>query len=90
MTDVLHYDAVVIGAGSAGLTAAVSLAQSGARATLRTNFRTRPEIIDVLNPAFTKAMGEDYTPLRAGRDAAGDPEPRVELMIVENHIVTYS
>jgi ATP-dependent helicase/nuclease subunit A len=65
------------------------LAESGARATLTTNFRTRPEIIDVLNPAFAEAMGDEYTPLRAGRThagtgaPAGDGTPRVELMIVD-------
>jgi ATP-dependent helicase/nuclease subunit A len=59
------------------------LAQTGARETLRTNFRTRPEIIDVLNPAFAQAMGDDYTPLRAGRDPAGSDAPRVELLIAD-------
>lgn len=59
------------------------LQRSGARETLRTNFRTRPEIIDVLNPGFAAAMGEDFTPLRAGRAPAGDPEPRVELLIAD-------
>ena len=59
------------------------LALTGARETLRTNFRTRPEIIDVLNPAFTEAMGDDYTPLRAGREPAGDDRPHVELLIAD-------
>jgi ATP-dependent helicase/nuclease subunit A len=59
------------------------LAQTGARKTLRTNFRTRPEIIDVLNPAFAEAMGDAYTPLVAGREPAGDDSPRVELLITD-------
>jgi ATP-dependent helicase/nuclease subunit A len=61
------------------------LAERGARETLRTNFRTRPEIIDVLNPAFAEAMGEEFTPLRAGRPPAGaeDPGARVELLIAD-------
>jgi ATP-dependent helicase/nuclease subunit A len=62
------------------------LEHTGARETLRTNFRTRPEIIDVLNPGFEEAMGEQFTPLRAGRAADGggrDPEPRVELLIAD-------
>jgi ATP-dependent exoDNAse (exonuclease V) beta subunit len=62
------------------------LERTGARETLRTNFRTRPEIIDVLNPGFEKAMGEQFTPLRAGRaPAAGgrEPDPRVELLIAD-------
>jgi ATP-dependent helicase/nuclease subunit A len=59
------------------------LARTGARETLRTNFRTRPEIIDVLNPAFAEAMGDDYTPLRAGREPVGDDRPHVELLIAD-------
>ncbi len=66
------------------------LEAAGTRETLRTNFRTRPEIIDVLNPAFAAAMGDEFTPLRAGRPSAGaDGEPaggggpRVELMLAD-------
>ena len=61
------------------------LARSGARETLRTNFRTRPEIIDVLNPTFAEAMGEAFTPLHAGRGPAddGDPGPHVELLVAD-------
>jgi ATP-dependent helicase/nuclease subunit A len=43
------------------------LAQIGARATLQTNFRARPEIIDVLNSAFEPELGDRFRPLRAGR-----------------------
>ncbi len=56
---------------------------TGARETLRTNFRTRPEIIDVLNPGFALAMGEQFTALRAGRTGTGDSQPRVELLIAD-------
>jgi ATP-dependent exoDNAse (exonuclease V) beta subunit len=59
------------------------LQRSGARQTLRTNFRTRPEIVEVLNPGFAEAMGERFTPLRAGRAPTGDPGPRVELLIAD-------
>jgi ATP-dependent helicase/nuclease subunit A len=68
------------------------LERTGDRETLRTNFRTRPEIIEVLNPGFAEAMGERFTPLRAGRAAAEDGRdgrdgreapPRVELLIAD-------
>jgi len=69
------------------------LQATGARETLRTNFRTRPEIIDVLNPGFAEAMGEEFEPLRAGRSVApvepaaspdgGGTDPRVELLIAD-------
>jgi ATP-dependent exoDNAse (exonuclease V) beta subunit len=59
------------------------LQDDGARETLRTNFRTRPEIIAVLNPAFAEAMGDQFTPLRPGREPAGDDAPRVELLVVD-------
>jgi ATP-dependent helicase/nuclease subunit A len=66
------------------------LERAGARETLRTNFRTAPEIIDVLNPAFAEAMGDEFTPLRAGRPPTerlgpegSEPAPPVELLIVD-------
>ncbi len=42
------------------------------RLTLQTNFRSRPEILDVLNMAFEAELGEQFMPLRAGRNA-GSP-----------------
>src|SRR5207248_3427615 len=36
----------------------------GARATLQTNFRSRPEILDVINRAFGAELGERFRPLR--------------------------
>ena len=44
----------------------------GARATLDTNFRSRPEILAVINGVFERALGEHFRPLRAGR---GPDEP---------------
>ena len=57
------------------------LAAGGARATLRTNFRSRVEILDVLNLGF--ADGDRFTPLRAGRKDDPVEDPRVELLIVD-------
>jgi ATP-dependent helicase/nuclease subunit A len=69
------------------------LAAVGGRATLQTNFRSRREILDVLNQAFEPALGERFVPLRAGRGdpgpqraGRGDPatgDPRVELRVVD-------
>jgi ATP-dependent exoDNAse (exonuclease V) beta subunit len=55
-------------------------AATGARATLRTNFRSRPELLTVINRAF----GEDTLALVAGREEEHDlGEPRVELLIAD-------
>jgi ATP-dependent exoDNAse (exonuclease V) beta subunit len=59
------------------------LEQLGERETLRTNFRTRPEIIEVLNPTFAEAMGDHFTPLVPGRPEAGGEDPRVELLVCD-------
>jgi ATP-dependent helicase/nuclease subunit A len=55
----------------------------GALLTLRTNFRSRPEILDALNSAFTIALGERFRPLRAGRVEPSVAEPLVELLVVD-------
>ncbi len=47
------------------------LAVSGLRATLATNFRSRPEILTALNAAFAGELGERFRPLTAGRPANG-------------------
>ena len=39
----------------------------GEFASLQVNFRSRPEILDVLNLTFADALGERHAPLRAGR-----------------------
>jgi ATP-dependent exoDNAse (exonuclease V) beta subunit len=59
------------------------LAAAGACATLRTNFRSRPEILAVLNGGFGAAIGERFRPLRPGREAAGAGAPSVELLIAD-------
>jgi ATP-dependent exoDNAse (exonuclease V) beta subunit len=61
----------------------VRLARAGARATLRTNFRSRREIIDVLNAAFARELGEQYAPPIAGRADPPATDPRVELIVVD-------
>ena len=45
----------------------------GARATLQTNFRSRPEILEAINRTFADQLGERFMPLsRGGR---GSPRP---------------
>jgi ATP-dependent exoDNAse (exonuclease V) beta subunit len=59
--------------------------------SLTVNFRSRHEILDVVNAAFPALLGDGFTPLVAGRAAgelrlfAPDPpdEPRVELLATE-------
>jgi ATP-dependent exoDNAse (exonuclease V) beta subunit len=53
----------------------------GRRATLRTNFRSRPEILSVVNVAFEIEIGDRFRPVRPGRTPAG--EQRVELLVVD-------
>ena len=55
----------------------------GRRATLATNFRSRREILDVLNAGFSEALGERFRPLRAGRPPSGSAAPAVELLLVD-------
>ena len=56
----------------------------GARETLQTNFRSRPEILDAVNPAFAQTLGERFRPLLPGRaGGAGAGEPAVELVLVD-------
>jgi len=60
------------------------LAAAGARATLDTNFRSRPEILAVINGVFEHELGDSFRPLRAGRtDAEADDTPRVELLVAD-------
>ncbi len=64
------------------------LAAVGARATLDTNFRSRPEILSVINGVFEAEIGgppaQRFRPLRAGRPAAPAPdEPLVELLVAD-------
>ena len=60
-----------------------TLSELGARVTLETNFRSRPEILDVINGIFERELAERYRPLLAGRDAAPADEPLVELLVAD-------
>ena len=55
------------------------LAQAGARLTLATNFRSRPEILDAINHGFQDALGDEFIVLRPGRA----PEPPAEDALTE-------
>jgi len=67
-----------------------ALGREGVR-SLTVNFRSRPEILDIVNAAFGPLLGPGFTPLVAGRAPeelrlfAPDPpaEPRVELLACE-------
>jgi ATP-dependent exoDNAse (exonuclease V) beta subunit len=60
------------------------LAAVGARATLETNFRSRPEILAAINGVFERALGEQFRPLRAGRPPAPpSDDPLVELLLAD-------
>ncbi|MBV9607773.1 MAG: UvrD-helicase domain-containing protein [Solirubrobacterales bacterium] len=64
-----------------------ALAEVRARATLDTNFRSRPEILSVINGVFERVLGDRFRPLRAGRDAAPPVQapgaPLVELLVAD-------
>ena len=59
------------------------LEADGARATLQTNFRSRPEILSAINSGFSAALGERFRPLRAGRGEGPADEPLVELLVTD-------
>ncbi|MGA2926001.1 MAG: UvrD-helicase domain-containing protein [Solirubrobacteraceae bacterium] len=65
------------------------LERDGARASLQTNFRSRPALLEVLNATFAPLFGERFLALRPGRadvDADADapaPEPAVELLVAD-------
>src|ERR1700749_5231960 len=59
------------------------LAEVGARATLQTNFRSRPEILRVLNATFEPLLGSHFKPLVAGRHDPPALDPRVEALIAD-------
>ncbi len=59
------------------------LAVTGARLSLSENFRSRPEILEVLNKAFASALGDRFRPLVPARRPAGADAPLVELLIAD-------
>ncbi len=68
------------------------LQEAGARETLQTNFRSRPEILEALNSAFAAELGDRFRPLRPGRDrrpglpgraGSESDQPLVELVLVD-------
>jgi ATP-dependent helicase/nuclease subunit A len=59
-----------------------ALAADGRAATLATNFRSRPEILQALNGAFAP-LHEHWVDLRPGRDDPPAAEPVVELLITD-------
>jgi ATP-dependent helicase/nuclease subunit A len=59
------------------------LERIGARASLQTNFRSRPEILRALNGAFAEALGASFRPLAPGRQDEPAAEPVVELIIAD-------
>ncbi len=63
------------------------LEQLGCRASLQTNFRSRPEILTALNGAFTGALGENFRSLLPGRTDAATLEPVVELIVVDKNAI---
>lgn len=55
----------------------------GEAATLRTNWRSRPELLSTIN-AWLGPLHDHYVPLAAGRTDAPDPDgPRTELLLVD-------
>ncbi len=60
------------------------LGERGARLSLQTNFRSRPEILAALNGAFAAVWGERFRPLVAGRELdAPATEPLSEMLIID-------
>jgi ATP-dependent helicase/nuclease subunit A len=62
-------------------------AERGRDARIAHNFRSRPELLEVLNRAFGEAFGEEFEPLRW--PGSGEPEPprsspSVDLLIVDS------
>jgi len=59
------------------------LAAVGARATLDTNFRSRPDILAVINGVFEAELGDQFRPLQAGRPPAAESGPLTELLVAD-------
>ncbi|HEY7630705.1 MAG TPA: UvrD-helicase domain-containing protein [Thermoleophilaceae bacterium] len=64
-----------------------SAAERGRDARIAHNFRSRGEVLDVLNLAFEDALEDDFVPLREPDAAERGPsrtDPNVELLVVDN------
>ena len=57
--------------------------QRGQFASLQVNFRSRPEILEVLNLTFADALGARHAPLLPGRTSSPADEPCVELLLAD-------
>ncbi len=62
--------------------------QRGEALSLRVNFRSRPEILDVLNAGFESALGDRFRPLVAGRGRSSDADtgPSVSEVVSESAV----
>ncbi|HEY2769547.1 MAG TPA: UvrD-helicase domain-containing protein, partial [Solirubrobacteraceae bacterium] len=58
-------------------------ARAGERATLQTNFRSRPEILKVVNAAFEGVFGDTFMRLYPGRPGDEAEGSRVELLVAD-------
>jgi ATP-dependent helicase/nuclease subunit A len=59
-------------------------AAAGREARIAHNFRSRRELLDVLNPAFEQALPTDFEPLREGTGhGPAAVSPAVELLVVD-------
>ncbi len=65
-----------------------ALAEAGAAAELAANFRSRPDILGVLDAAMGPLHGAAHVPFVAARDADGQPDaPIVELALLDAEAV---
>ncbi len=63
-------------------------ASAGRARSITMNFRTRGEVLDAIDHAFTELWGEDFEPLRERPDARAEAprvDPPVELLVVDKH-----
>jgi ATP-dependent helicase/nuclease subunit A len=61
---------------------------AGRARSITVNFRSRGEVLDAIDHAFTELWGEDFEPLRERPDARAEPprvHPPVELLVVDKH-----
>jgi ATP-dependent helicase/nuclease subunit A len=65
------------------------LETQGASLALRSNFRSRPPLIDLINGVFGERLGSSYRPLLAGREdipdqrESGSAQPSIELLLTD-------